>query len=57
LITHRIGMRCVRLNSVGRKRQLRTVTIFDKDGPGMVGLVVSYIIFACILAAAFYVFV
>ena len=29
---------------------------FDKDGPGLVGLVLSYIIFACILAAAFYVF-
>jgi len=26
---------------------------FDKDGPGMVGLVLSYIVFACILAAAF----
>ncbi len=26
---------------------------FDKDGPGLVGLVVSYIVFACILAAAF----
>ena len=31
-------------------------SLFDKDGPGLVGLVVSYIIFACILAAAFYVF-
>jgi hypothetical protein len=29
-------------------------TLFDKDGPGLVGLVVSYIVFACILAAAFY---
>lgn len=29
---------------------------FDKDGPGLVGLVLSYIIVACILAAAFYVF-
>jgi hypothetical protein len=28
-------------------------TIFDKGGPGLVGLVVSYIIFACILAAIF----
>jgi len=28
--------------------------IFDKNGPGLVGLVLSYIIFACILAAAFY---
>lgn len=31
-------------------------TLFDKSGPGLVGLVVSYIVFACILAAAFYVF-
>jgi hypothetical protein len=28
-------------------------TIFDKNGPGMVGLVLSYIVVACILAAAF----
>jgi hypothetical protein len=28
--------------------------LFDKNGPGLVGLVVSYIIFACILAAVFY---
>ena len=28
-------------------------TIFDKDGPGMVGLVLSYSVFACILVAAF----
>jgi hypothetical protein len=27
---------------------------FDKNGPGLVGLVVSYIVFACFLAAAFY---
>ena len=26
---------------------------FGKDGPGLVGLVLSYIVFACILAAAF----
>jgi hypothetical protein len=30
-------------------------TLFDKGGPGLVGLVVSYIVFACVLAAAFYV--
>jgi hypothetical protein len=29
-------------------------TLFDKGGPGLVGLVVSYIVFACILAAAFH---
>ena len=28
-------------------------TIFDKDGPGMMGLVLSYIVFAGILMAAF----
>jgi hypothetical protein len=28
-------------------------TIFNKDGPGLVGLVLSYIVFACILAVAF----
>lgn len=27
--------------------------IFDKGGPGMVGLVLSYIVVACILAIAF----
>jgi hypothetical protein len=31
--------------------------IFDKDGPGLVGLVLSYIVFACVLAAAFFLFV
>ena len=27
---------------------------FDKNGPGLVGLVLSYIVFACILFAVFY---
>lgn len=29
-------------------------TLFDKGGPGLVGLVLSYIVFACILFAVFY---
>jgi hypothetical protein len=28
--------------------------VFDKNGPGMVGFVLSYIVFACILVAIFY---
>jgi hypothetical protein len=32
-------------------------TIFDKDGPGLAGLVMSYVVFACVLMAAFFLFV